>query len=58
MLKLKLVHEKDTKYSSVYSEYFPGFVTKTTYFNTGALRQEFGHVPEKLVLTVKEDDEP
>lgn len=60
-MQIKLIHEKDIKYSSVYeissvyAEYFPGFVTRITYFNTDALRQEFGHIPEKLVLIIEED---
>jgi hypothetical protein len=47
------VYEKDTAYSSVYSELVPGQVIHTLRINTVSLRQVYGEVPTRLQVTIE-----
>ena len=53
-LTAKFVKENDLKHKSRYSEFEPTWVIGSLYVNTHALRQAFGHIPEKFEVTIKE----
>jgi hypothetical protein len=54
MLKANFVKENETLYKVRYTEYSPGSVMGYIRLTPEELRQAFGHIPDKIQVTVVE----
>lgn len=54
MIKVTFIHEHETRNKSRYSEVMPGDVMRTLYLETDFLRQVFGAIPDKVVVTIED----